>query len=352
MKKITLVIITAMSFNCFAADDLSNIKGIAHSLVSHSEIPGAAVVQGTCKDYKTQYAGKSSINADSQINTSSQFNLGSNGKSILTTTIAIMVHKGLLSWDESLPDNLNRPELSQLNLKDFLMHKSGLPALSTGDELNKLNFQEAQGDPRIQFAKHALNLFDKNMYGKVLYSNAGYVITSLIIEGLTGNSYQYLIKNHLLKPMKLAATFSDPIGNKQTFGHFMQDDVLNIYNSHEPTIPSYLSPAGNISMTLEDYSKFLQLNLCGLIGKSNHIIPSRVIKNLHKPDAGQTSAYGWGVDIIKGHKTSYHVGGTGTFSAVAAIVPEKDFFIAILVNSGYSGPAVQKVIERIGGLDK
>ncbi|HEY0245648.1 MAG TPA: serine hydrolase, partial [Mucilaginibacter sp.] len=92
-----------------------------------------------------------------------------------------------------------------------------------------------------------------------------------------------------------------------------------------------IEPAGDISMTLPDYIKFLQLNLNGLIGKDN-IIKATTYDFLHY--GIKNYAIGWANTIKDGQKQSDHAGSAGTFFCYALFDGIKNKAYVIIVNSG------------------
>jgi CubicO group peptidase (beta-lactamase class C family) len=316
-------------------------------LVSEPQVPGAAMVVGSCDAFEAYHAGIRRMGENTPINGSNRFNLGSNAKSLLATAAAVQVEAGQLSWHIQLAERFGADPETHITLQSLLNHTSGLPAYTSGEELDRLDLSGTPSEQREQFVRTVLTGFDPAQAGQVSYSNGGYVAAALLMEQHTDTAYQTLIEASVLTPLGIEAEFSDPSGPAATIGHHLQDSTLVAYEKAEPTIPSFLAPAGNVSMTASDYGRYLQWHLCGLRGQDHAVLSSEAIKQLHSPVDGTTSALGWGVDELQGANTSFHIGNTGTFTTVAALVPSKDYFIAVLSNSGVSSPAVALVLEAL-----
>jgi CubicO group peptidase (beta-lactamase class C family) len=75
---------------------------------------------------------------------------------------------------------------------------------------------------------------------------------------------------------------------------------------------NWLSPAGNINVSLPDYSKFIQLQLRGLSGKSQ-IFTKEEFEYMHYGLPEFSMGWRWYVDSTTNLRYSYHEGNPGTF---------------------------------------
>ena len=103
-----------------------------------------------------------------------------------------------------------------------------------------------------------------------------------------------------------------------------------------------ITPAGNYSLSIPDYTKFLQLNLLGINGNDT-LIKSSTYKYLHycnfdstKPLIGLYSI-GWGVYKTPEFQTiSVHDGSADTFYCFTILYKELNFGMTIITNAGES----------------
>jgi D-alanyl-D-alanine carboxypeptidase len=130
-------------------------------------------------------------------------------------------------------------------------------------------------------------------------------------------------------------TVSQPLGHTRGRGN-----RARIIDPHdvEFVVPPVIAAAGDASVTLTDYAKFLQMHLRGLRGLDG-IVKAATIKELHAAippiDSGTKYGAGWGVGVTRdGFETHGHAGSGGAYIAIAAIQPARDVAVAILTNIG------------------
>ena len=89
--------------------------------------------------------------------------------------------------------------------------------------------------------------------------------------------------------------------------------------------------AGNINVSLQDYSKFAQLQLLGLRGKSNLLSAS----DFYLLHYGKTKfALGWFCDSsASGHLGSHNLGNPGFFMTSVSVIKDIDRAYIIFTNA-------------------
>jgi CubicO group peptidase (beta-lactamase class C family) len=173
------------------------------------------------------------------------------------------------------------------------------------------------------------------------YSNAGYVIASLMMEKASSQTFEKLVKGNLTK-MKLDCFFGfpnqesedNPWGHWEQFGQF-----ISLNPQHPYKLEDFMLSAGDISMNILDYSRFIQIHLRGLNGRDDQLT-KKDFEELHYKFNGY--AYGWGNSNINSKPVSFHDGSTGTFYCHTIIIPSIDLAVVVMTNS-----AKEKHIEAI-----
>jgi D-alanyl-D-alanine carboxypeptidase len=297
------------------------------------------------------------------------FQIGSNTKAMTTTMLAILIEKGKLRWDTKIlevfpewKDRIN-PNYNDITLADLLTHQAGIPEYSNfsylfnGKAIRDDGTQHLEedrnawkemtsysGTPMEQRRAFALNLLSRKPvvppHTKFLYSNVGYGIASALAERVTGESWEMLMQKYLLSPLEIRATFDWPATNdpNQPWGHFKTDTGFRAHDPHDEFhLPACLLPGGGISMSLIDYSKFLQLHLKGLKGE-NGLLKAETIRHLHTKMINMGDAYsyafGWVITDFDGALANLHTGSAGTFNAAVALWPSRNLAIAVFANTG------------------
>lgn len=322
--------------------DLALAISTADSLTQHDQIPAAGVALVRCENLDTAVSGVTSYSLPAAVDAESRFSLGSNAKSYLATAAAAIVDQGLARWDMTVAEsgafilNEDNPNY-HVTLYELLTHTSGIVSYSSGKDLDELVIDSASSvAPHVQFARLALESPSAGERGDYLYSNAGPVVAATILEHLTGLGWLELIDRYVLDAWGVGAQPAASISPEPAhlFGHYEEGESLTAYVLEEPEIPAFLHPAGYLSVTIEEYARYLQRHLCGLQGFSSSGLSAARVAELHAPAPGTQSALGWAQGEIQGETWSYHVGTTGTHYAYAAINPHQDLALGVLVNSG------------------
>lgn len=352
LTKCTLTFCFSLLIACAHQQPMSNtplreqpteLQRTLDTLRDENDIPALVLAEFTCDTDEIAYAGVLKVENDQQISPTSRFNIGSNAKSMLATVAARLHEKAKLDLNASLktlwPEAAaHAPDKGDITFAQLLSHSSGLPAFDTGIALQTVPHFTRPSKSTTQLT--ALWFLEQPSIGtpgaQMVYSNAGYVVAGAVLEHLTGQSFEELMRAELFEPLELTAAFGEPrlLGENEPFGHYVRDGNIVAYDDLDPPLPPFLIAAGNISLSMEDYVTYLQTHLCGLQGQGSSILSAGMIRRLHQPHIEGGAALGWGVAEIGGEEVSFHIGGTGDFTAYVAISPKRDKGVAALMNIG------------------
>jgi CubicO group peptidase (beta-lactamase class C family) len=279
-----------------------------------------------------------------------RFQLGSNTKAITATLIATLIEEGKLSWTttagEVFPEfrDSMSPPFRGITLEQLLSHHAGVSPFTDTDDADFKKLRRLSGTPmerRRAFAEWVLRGTPVTPPGtKAVYSNGGYTIAAAIVERVTGKSWESLIRERVFNPLGIHPTFawSDSPDVDQPWGHYETNSGVKPVDPRDKNerVPPIIWPAGSVEISLDDYARFLQLNLRGLEGRDTPFLRSATIKRLHvspvtPPD---NFALGWGIQDFDGTPASVHVGSAGAFMAVTMLQPTRDLAVAVFANAG------------------
>ena len=85
---------------------------------------------------------------------------------------------------------------------------------------------------------------------------------------------------------------------------------------------------------MPDYVTYLQAHLCALQDLPSAVISLDGYKALHTPAINEGVGLGWSLVELGGADTSFHIGGTGDFTAYAALSAQRNKGVAALLNVG------------------
>ena len=276
-----------------------------------------------------------------------RFHIGSDTKGMVATVAGSLVEDGTLSWFLSPTDvfpelaTTIHPDFRTITLRDLLMHRAGIQPYTTGAEWDAIpNFTGTPQEQRRAFAVRLLQGTPYGQPGQYQYSNAGYSIAGAILEQVTGQSWQLLLRQRLFDPMGMRTAgfgwpaLSDP---DQPWGHWVISGSLQPHPpDDEYQLSGIIAPAGDVHMSIEDFALFVQLHLRGLRGFDG-MLTSETIRYLHQPVGSY--ALGWSVYPLLGQVVSSHNGSAGTFYATMAVGHSQDLAIVIMTNAGGSSAA-------------
>lgn len=347
MKTSLLVLITLHVSSMAIAQSFktSEINKIADSLMTAGEIPevGYAVIKpNRILLVETLGFHRSDLkNAKNAAKLSDYFHLASNTKAITGFIAGHMVEQGKVNWETRFFDLFpemkeeSNPAFYNISLADLLSHRAKIQPYTSGSEYKSL--PEFTGNPsgkRTQFVKHILKGSPAQNTGELyIYSNAGYSVAALMLEKTSNKTWEALVEEVLHKELILNYKLGWP--NKsdmnQPWGHSIENNKLTPLPGNMKYNLALGEPAGDISMPLTDYAKFIQLNLKGLIGENNYL-KSSTYNFLHY--GIKDYAIGWGNVNSDQEQISEHVGSAGTFYSYTLIDKRNQIAYIILANSG------------------
>jgi len=285
------------------------------------------------------------------ISVNSKMHLGSCGKAMTGYLAGILVEKNMLEWDSKivtifpeLKTELSK-EFLDITIKELLSHKTRIARFFTDEEWKLLErFKEK--DPKIRrynFTKWVLKQnplpFDSlETKAGFRYSNAGYAIAAAMMEKATEKSWEQLMTDEIFEPLQIEATLGWPATSdkNEPYGHIV-DTIAGKLIPHNPNgdykIDPILAPAGDMSMSIVDYTKFIQKNLSGLNGFDKDY-PKEFFEFLHYSSRpGSEYSMGWYSINQFDDELSAHAGSADTFYCVNLLLKKHNIAVIIIANA-------------------
>lgn len=285
------------------------------------------------------FLGHHSVNLPDTATANDRFHIGSNTKAMTAFIIAEYVEKNKLEWNTKFFDLFpgwkpnSNPSYYNITLQDLLSHRAGIqPFTDDGDSI--LSFTGSKKEKRMLFGKYVLTL-DPVKPDSVLhynYSNAGYTLATLMVEKVSGKSWEELVLKVFNNDLKIDTKFSWPenLSKKDTWGHVAEGDKLVPVPSDTDYHLDFTEPAGDINLSLPDYIKFVQLNIDGLKGNNNYL-KKDTYYFIHKGISNYSM--GWANIYENGEEFSSHSGTAGTYFSLVAIDRKRYIGYIIFANA-------------------
>ena len=280
--------------------------------------------------------------------------LGSITKQFTAMLILQLVAEGKLDLEEPITKYL--PEYPKatgdiITTHHLLTHTSGIPNYTS---FPKFMADESRNpySPEDFVKKFDEKELDFTPGEKFSYSNSGYFLLGVLIEKLSGKSYEQMLHDKIFTPLDMKDSgydnHVDILKNRAT-GYEKQGD--NHINSRylDMTIPY---AAGSMYSTIEDLYKWDQALY------TTTLLPKEYMTMYFKPYVlafGKTHyAYGWGVGYAKIGKsndsiyTIGHSGGINGFNTNISRATSDKTLIVLLNNTG--GAPLDEMTQAIRGI--
>jgi CubicO group peptidase (beta-lactamase class C family) len=263
------------------------------------------------------------------INQSSVFRVGSITKVFTATMILQLWEEGLVDLDAPFNDYLGLdeathktiPEFAGVTVRHLLSHRSGIPRISSTSffdvygyeapvtQSERMRFLFTEGEP--EFAPGS----------QYAYRNSNFNILGLIIEKVTGTSYENVLRDRICSPLGLPQTSVlgqgiSPNDYRMARGYFQGFDGTRFHGSHAWA-------AGGIVSDVYDLTLFMEALVSGRLFQDPSTFTAMV-----SPVAG--SHYGLGMFIRETPiGASYgHGGGIFGYYAELEYLPELQTVVA------------------------
>lgn len=337
MSKSILLILIFLSITCFG----QNTRPFADSIRTSYHIPELSYAVVTDKSVlELQAMGLHSTVLTDSATLNDRFHIGSNTKAMTAFMIAKYIEKGKLKWTTEFFDIFpswkthSNFQYRTITLKDLLSHRARIQPFQGENEPKIPKFKGNNQAKREAFGRFVLTLepVEFDTINKFTYSNAGYTLATLMLEKVAQKSWEKLVEDILNRDLQLNVKLSWPENQraKDTWGHSFENNKLIPVPSNTDYHLDYTEPAGDINIKLQDFIKFIQLNLQGLKGQNNYLKAS-TYNFIHR---GTTDySMGWYNSYENNTDFSTHSGTAGTYYTITAIDRKKSIGYIIFTNS-------------------
>ncbi len=360
MRTITILallvlIITSCGKNEFKSISMTDLESQVDSLVKtwtdSSKIAGLAVAvfRGDEKILLKSY-GYADLEFDVKLPVNASFEIGSVTKQFTAAAILQLAEQGRLDIDDDITKYLkfNTSE-RKVTIRHLLSHTSGIKGYTELPEFGTISVQKYDRDTILRIVE--AKPFDFEPGDLLIYSNTGFFMLGLIIEKVSGITYEEYITKNLFEKAGMNNSYycsESRIIKNRAHG----------YDTHEGRLAraAYLDhtwpySAGSMCSTVEDLVKWNNAIHNGkILGDSmySEFISPFVLNN------GTVTHYAKGITVTKrnGRTMLEHGGGINGFLSDNRYFPDEKISIVILVNS--TGPvepgiAAQFITDRLFG---
>jgi CubicO group peptidase (beta-lactamase class C family) len=208
------------------------------------------------------------------------FKIGSISKLYIAAATAKLVHRHVLSLDDTLADRL--PELAgrianadRITLRMLLQHRSGIPNFVDAEGFD---WGKRQTDPNDNLQLVLDKPADFAPDARYRYSNTNYLLIGAILDKVLGYSHRRYIQQEILQPL----------GLHHTYGLLSEANAADLVSGHHHHVDADLktldfsTPGGSMVATAQDVGIFLRaLNDGSLLNEDEQAIYASVYEYGH-----------------------------------------------------------------------
>lgn len=300
--------------------------------------------------------GQRDVEANLPATPDTQFLICSITKTFTATALALLVDEGRLDWTrpvrEYLPEfRLHDPVATErVTVRDLLCHHSGLPRhdwvwmpgdLSPQQMLAALRHLELGRDIRTEFQ----------------YNNLAYNAAGLVLERISGQSYEQFVRTRLSDKLKMKVGFStDALA---TAGNAAVPYLMEHGDDRRRAklFPLATTAAGAIVASVASLANWMKFLLAEGEFEGQRLLSAQLVREMQAPrvftgmaefEEYGPSHYGLGFNhtAYRGERVVGHSGGWLGWHTLMRLVPERKLGIAVFTNNG--GNAIPSIlISRI-----
>jgi CubicO group peptidase (beta-lactamase class C family) len=292
MKKLVLpLVVLLIHVSAIAQDTLprfvkDSLDNYVNNALKYWEVPGAAVcIVKNGKVVLMKGFGVKELNGTDKVDENTLFMIGSNSKAFTATAIAMLDAEKKLSLDDNVTKWLpsfkleNKAAGEQAVIRDLLCHRIGFKTFQGDFTYWTSNLTRAEVIEKMSHIKAEYPF--RTTWG---YTNAAFLAAGEIIPTASGMQWEDFLKERIFIPLGMTRTLALskdlPAASNKCAAHTIADGKL-------VKIPycsiDNLAPAGSISSSVNDMSKWvlMQLNNGKVDGKE--IVPAVAIAQTRSP---------------------------------------------------------------------
>ena len=320
---------------------IPDIEAYITSGMKGFDIPGLAI--GIVANNRLIYAKGFGVRSKSNglpVDTRTVFQIGSTTKAFLTATMAIMVDRGKLMWDDRVVDlypefRLKDPWVTrEFRVFDLPAQRSGLPPL-VNDILVMLNFKEPE---MIRSLGHVEPV--SSFRTTFAYTNITHLLAARIVAKATGApDWNAVLQKELLDPLGMkdstyTAEAIEAAPNHSKGHRWTPEGTIEV--PFTPIFPYHLAGSGNINSNIEDMARWVRMQLGNGTFDGRRIVSSENLAYTRMPKVALNDQVfydlGWYNYLTPNGNILWHDGDALSFGSFVGLVPDKNIGIIILTN--------------------
>jgi CubicO group peptidase (beta-lactamase class C family) len=328
------------------------IDGYIAAKMRSARIPGLAlgIVRGNQIEYLKGYGRADE--SGRPVTPQTPFLIGSITKSFTALAVMQLVEAGTVDLDAPVQRyipwfRVADPEASaQMTVRHLLTMTSGLP------QIYETQLWTDQDDRALERTVRLLGTARVNGPAgeSFAYSNANYETLGLIVQAVSGRSYEDYIKERIFAPLDMRNSFAS---QDEAMRHGMASGYRWWFGIPVPVTLAYKRaelPAGYLISSAEDMTHYLSAQMNGGRYRDTSVLSPDGIAFTHSEPAPGRYGIGWESLRVNGRRLINHDGGTANFQSSLFFDPDARVGVIILANvinalDAFSSPHGSSVLD-------
>lgn len=335
--------------SAISPDPLSAFDVFVNQQLAEWRVPGAsvAIVKGNQLIYTKGY-GLKDVKQNLPVTPQTLFPIASCTKSFTAAVLAMLADEGKLDWNKPVKDYMADFQLHDeyatrtVTARDLVSHRTGLPRHDWVWLYANLNRESLY--QRLKYLP-----LSKPVYAQYQYNNLMYLAAGVLIERLTGKSWEANIRERILQPLGMnqsrltypellasqdyALSYRDQNGSWEAMGFGSNVDAIG--------------PAGSIKSNAPEMAQWLLLHLNKGKWGDKQLISETQLKENHTPQTIVNPAevsfpelgfasygMGWNINTYRGHLRYMHNGSIEGYRSQMVFFPNDSLGVVVLTNTG------------------
>lgn len=353
-SSIVMLSLFLVGYMCFAQTKVEQIDKLISAYQEYGKFNGSVLVSDQGQVIYKKGFGMANMEWDIPNQPNTKHRLGSISKQFTAMLILQLAAEGKL--DLQIPITTYLSDYPKANgdiitTHHLLTHTSGIPNYTSFPRF----MQEESRNPYKpedfvkKFSEKALEFTPGEKFN---YSNSGYFLLGVIIEKLTGETYEKMLHKNIFTPLNMKDSGYDNHGDILKNRATGYEKNGNAYTNSRYLDMSIPYAAGSLYSTVED------LYLWDQALYTNELLPQNYMDMYFKPYipafGNNSYAYGWGVGkapIGKSKDSIYtigHGGGINGFNTNISRAPSDRSVVVLLNNTG--GAPLNRITRAIRGI--
>jgi len=273
------------------------------------------------------------------------FQIGSTTKGFLAATMALMVDRGKLHWDDRVVDldpdfQFKDPWVTrEFRVLDLLAQRSGLPPY-VNDALGSFGFDEAALIRSLRHVEPVSSFRTTFAYTNITHLLAGRIVA----KAANATDWNAVLRQELLEPLGMTHSTYTAAGIEASANHASGHRWAPQGTTEVPLdeiFPYVYGGAGDINSSIEDVERWVRMQLGNGTFEGRRIISPESLAFTRRPKVAITDqisyAMGWMINQTPNGTIVWHNGGTPGFGAYIGLAPEKNVGVIVLTNGMNAG---------------